>query len=39
MSVELMHWVQDTDLLIPDMQDDVNSCIARQSIPNTSVVG
>lgn len=25
MSVELMHWVQDTELLIPVMQDDVDS--------------
>lgn len=39
MSVELMHYVQDTDLLIPDMQDEVDSCISRQSITNTSVVG
>lgn len=37
MSVELMQWVQDTDLLIPNMQDDVDSCIAGQSITNTSV--
>lgn len=39
MSVELMHWVQDTDLLIPVMQDNVDSCIARQSVINTGVVG